>query len=68
MSDFTAEQIAQRALDLNLLDERQLRSVWSECGTREIPSDEFTSLLLRRELLLTVDGETVRGWLPWQRQ
>ena len=51
MSDFTAEQIAQRTLDLNLLDERQLRSVWSECGTRAIPTDEFTSLLVRRELL-----------------
>ena len=41
MSNPSAEQFAQRAFDVNLLDERQLDSVWGEFGTRNIPLDEF---------------------------
>ena len=51
MSELTAEQIAQRALNLNLLDERQLESVWSECGTTDIGPAEFRNVLVRRELV-----------------
>jgi serine/threonine-protein kinase len=51
MAEMTAEQIAQRAFDLDLLDERQLQDVWGEFGRRNVPPDEFVQLLLRRELL-----------------
>lgn len=51
MSELSAEQIAHRAFDVNLLDERQLDAVWGEFGTRNVEADEFRSLLLRKELL-----------------
>jgi serine/threonine-protein kinase len=51
MSEVTAEKLSQRIIDSGLLDARQLESVWSELGTREVTLDQFTSLLLRRELL-----------------
>lgn len=51
MGELTAEQIAQRAIDLNLLDDRQLQSVWGEFGSDRVASDVFMQHLLRRELL-----------------
>jgi len=51
MPELTAEQFAQRAYDMNLLDERQLESAWSQCGTRDVPTAEFRNLLIRREFL-----------------
>ncbi|MCA9264575.1 MAG: serine/threonine protein kinase, partial [Planctomycetales bacterium] len=57
MAEITAEQIAQRAFDLDLLDERQLKSVWAECGSRDVPLDEFRNLLVRRELLTNYQVE-----------
>lgn len=51
MAELTAEQIAQRAFDQDLLDERQLQEIWGEFGRRNVPVDEFVQLLLRRELL-----------------
>lgn len=51
MLDLTAEQFAQRALHLNLIDQQHLQAVWSECGTRNIPAAEFQNILMRRELL-----------------
>jgi serine/threonine-protein kinase len=57
MLDLTAEQFAQRAFDLNLIDQRQLESVWSTCGTRNVPPDEFQNLLVRRELLTNYQVE-----------
>lgn len=47
----TAEQLAQRALDVNVVDETQLQPVWSELGSRTIPLNEFQQVLLRRGLL-----------------
>ena len=62
MSEINAEQIAQRALDLNLVDERQLESVWSECGSRDIPADDFRNLLVRHELATNYQlDKLVRG-------
>lgn len=49
MAEWTAEQIAQRAFDLDLLDQRALQSVLSEA--RNSDAAEFQQLLLRRELL-----------------
>ena len=57
MSEFTAEQIAQCAFDLNLLDERQLNDAWSAAGSRQISGDEFRQLLERRELLTNYQSE-----------
>jgi serine/threonine-protein kinase len=51
MSEVTAEKLAQRIIDSGLLDARQLESVWSELGTRDVTRDQLASLLLRRELL-----------------
>ncbi len=47
----TAQQIADRVFDLNLIDERQLQEVWGALGHHEISVDEFTQQLLRRDLL-----------------
>ena len=47
----SAEQLGQRTIDLNLVDELQLQSVWSELGTRNISLTEFQQELLRRTLL-----------------
>jgi serine/threonine protein kinase len=57
MVELSAEQFAQRAFDLNLLDERQLREVWGEIGTRQLSGEEFQQLLLRRELLTNYQTE-----------
>jgi serine/threonine protein kinase len=51
MAEQTAESIAQRAFDLNLLTDRQLQEIWGEFGRRNVSVDEFVQLLLRRELL-----------------
>jgi serine/threonine-protein kinase len=51
MAKMSAEQLAQRALDLNLVTEAQLRQLWAESGSRNISSDQIQQLLLRRELL-----------------
>ncbi len=51
MAEQTAESIAQRAFDLNLLSDRQLQEIWGEFGRRNVTVDEFVQLLLRRELM-----------------
>ncbi len=51
MAELSAEEIAQRLIDLNLVTDRDLRSVWGEFGRRNVSPEEFTQLLLRRELL-----------------
>lgn len=47
----TAEQLAQRALDVDVIDNAQLQSVWSELGSTNAPLAAFQQVLLRRELL-----------------
>ncbi len=51
MSDWTAEQLAQRAYDLNLVDDRQLQEIWSVFGRRDIPVEDLQQQLVRREFL-----------------
>lgn len=48
MAEMSAEQFAQRVVDVNLLDARQLESIWSEIGTREVTLQDFTGFLLRK--------------------
>ena len=47
----TAEQLAQRALDVNIVDDGQLQSVWSELGSTTVPLGDLQQALLRRGLL-----------------
>jgi serine/threonine-protein kinase len=47
----TAEQLAQRALDVSVLDESQLQYAWSELGSTTAPLAAFQDVLLRRGLL-----------------
>ncbi|HIO21785.1 MAG TPA: hypothetical protein EYN18_05235 [Nitrospirales bacterium] len=47
----STEQLAQRALDLDLITEYQLRDVWSEFGSRNVSIGQLQQLFLRRELL-----------------
>jgi serine/threonine protein kinase/CheY-like chemotaxis protein len=51
MVEMSAEQFAQRVVDYDLLDARQLETIWSELGTRDVTAEEFRNLLVRRELL-----------------
>jgi eukaryotic-like serine/threonine-protein kinase len=51
MVDKSAEEFARRAFDLNLLDQRQLESVWAELGSRSVSSEELQRVLVRRGLL-----------------
>jgi serine/threonine protein kinase len=51
MVDKSAEDFARRAFDLNLLDQRQLESVWAELGSRNVSSAELQRALVRRGLL-----------------
>jgi serine/threonine-protein kinase len=51
MAITSAEELAQHALNHNLLDETQLRAVWGEIGSRNVGLEDFRQLLLRRDLL-----------------
>jgi len=58
----TAEQFAQRAFDLGLLESHQLDTIWAEFRSRDVPIEEFRNLVLRRELLTNYQVERlVRG-------
>lgn len=57
MPEMTAEQIGQRAFELNLIDEQQLQHAWGEFGRRDVPADDFAQYLLRRELLTNFQFE-----------
>lgn len=60
MSELTAEQFAQRAVDVGVIDARQMASAWSELGTRNVPLEDMTSLLQRRELLTNWQTERLQ--------
>ncbi|HZN33704.1 MAG TPA: serine/threonine-protein kinase, partial [Pirellulaceae bacterium] len=47
----SAEQLASRMLDAGLIEQRQVEGLWAELGTRDVPFGDFSSLLLRKELL-----------------
>jgi len=49
--DLTAEELAQRALDVNIVKESDLRSVWGELGTHNVECEQLKQLLVRRGLL-----------------
>ena len=47
----TAEQLAQRALDVNVVEQRQLQSIWSELGSTTPPLEDFVQAAMRQGLL-----------------
>ena len=51
MVEKSAEEFARRAFDLNLLDQRQLESVWAELGSRSVLAEDLQRVLVRRGLL-----------------
>jgi serine/threonine-protein kinase len=51
MVEMSAEDFARRAFDHNLLDQRQLESVWAELGTRNVSAADLQRVLVRRGLL-----------------
>jgi serine/threonine-protein kinase len=57
MPDPTASEIADRALDLGLLSERQLQQVWSEFGSHNVSSRDFLQRLIAREYLTNYQVE-----------
>ncbi len=46
-----AEELLQLALDVELLNDRQVQEIWATVGTRMAPVDDVRKLLLRGELL-----------------
>lgn len=55
----SAENVAQHAFDLGLLDEQQLREVWASLGSRNVRAAEFLQLLVRREFLTNYQVERI---------
>ncbi|MDG2380723.1 MAG: protein kinase [Pirellulaceae bacterium] len=51
MVEKSAEEFARRAYDLNLLDQRQVESVWAELGSRNVSATDMQRVLVRRGLL-----------------
>lgn len=51
VTDQTAESLAQRALDVNIVTQEQLRGVWNAFGTQEVDYEQFKQLLVRQGLL-----------------
>ena len=51
MDPLSAEQFVQTAFSLNLLDEQQVRDVWSDIGAREVCLDDACNAVLRRQYL-----------------
>src|SRR5215204_1540716 len=47
----TAEQLAQRALDVEVIDNAQLNAVWNELGSNAVSLSAFQQALSRRELV-----------------
>lgn len=51
MSQVTTEQFAQRLLDTNLIEPRQLDSVFGDLGSRHVSLEQLQQQLVRREFL-----------------
>jgi len=60
MLDMTAEDFAQRVQSVGLIDFTVMEAVWSDIGTRDIPLEEFISVLHRKELLTNMQLERLK--------
>ncbi|NOY40468.1 MAG: protein kinase [Planctomycetes bacterium] len=62
-TELTAEKLAQRALDVNVVSEAELRSAWSELGTRSVECEQLKQVLVRHGLLTNYQLERLeRGF------
>jgi eukaryotic-like serine/threonine-protein kinase len=57
MGQRTPEEIAQRAFNLGLLNERQLQEVWSSLGSHNVRTEDLVQILVRREFLTNYQVE-----------
>ena len=60
MAEFTADKLAQRAYDFNLLTNQQLEEVWGALGTRDVPLEAFERLTVRKELLTNFQIDRIK--------
>ncbi|MGB6044609.1 MAG: serine/threonine-protein kinase [Pirellulales bacterium] len=51
MVQMSSDEVAQAAHDLKLINDRQLREIWSMLGSRDVSSDDLTQALIGQELL-----------------
>ncbi len=51
VAELTAEQLSQRALDVNIVTDAEMRGVWGEFSAHNIDRDQFKQILVRRGLL-----------------
>jgi len=61
MAELTAESIAQRALTLGVLDDRQVEDLWASLGSRSVRPTDFLQLCVRREFLTNYQVERLLG-------
>ncbi len=57
MPDPTASEIADRAIDLGLITQRQLQEVWAEFGSHNVSRQDFLQKLISREYLTNYQVE-----------
>lgn len=57
MPDMTAERLAERAHDVGLITDWELRQIWSELGRKSVGLDEMIQFLVRREFLTNYQVE-----------
>ena len=57
MAELTAESIAQRALTVGVLDDRQVEDLWASLGSRNVRPNDFLQLCVRREFLTNYQVE-----------
>ncbi|MEX0939037.1 MAG: serine/threonine-protein kinase [Pirellulales bacterium] len=53
----SAEQLAQRTLDLDLITERQLQEVWGSLGSSNVEAEDLQQAMLRQGLLTNYQFE-----------
>ncbi len=58
-SDWTAEQFAQRVLDVGIVTEADLREVWSELGTKNVEVETIKQLMMGRGLVTNYQVDRV---------
>ncbi len=51
MAELTAERVAQHALDLELVDQSNMRAAWEELADRNVPPQALLQALVRRGLI-----------------
>ncbi len=62
-TELTAEKLAQRALDVNIVTEHDLSSIWGELGTHNVECEQLKQALVRRGLLTNYQLERLeRGF------